>query len=72
MSTIYRKDASARILMNCDGDVDPQPFSKAPSAEAVRARNHHGRVYLNEGEAFQVIVKIGSDELVVCSGTSHA
>ena len=66
--TPYRKDGRI-VLVNCGGEIEPR---KEGGPEFAPLRNTDGRVYLPDGEAFEVIVRAGATDHVVASGTAAA
>ena len=65
----WQMDSDGRVATNCGGPV-ADPGEGQP--ERAEKRNRHGRVFVNAGEAWQVLVKIGSKSFVVAEGTGGA
>lgn len=63
------KDIDGRITQWFDGDVTPAPYDD-PDRAAIR--NSSGRIFLEDKETFEVIVKVGGIEHIVASGVAKA
>ena len=77
MATEYEKDTDTGVVsVTCDGAVvltGKRPAKDSPLlGEWVKGRNHSGRVFVPNGEAFSVQVVTKGKTYTVASGTTNA
>ena len=63
------KKVDGRVLLNCGETIVPCTHNEKDHA---KKRNHAGRIFLKNGEAFQNIVKVGRKTYVVAEGVAKA